>query len=176
MELARAIEILKNMATTNKAANDVFHDFATRERARGQVTLRALTLRMKKEGFNHDAKAYAQVLKSLADCGFGDLRMNKRGNVIGVFGIRTTLQSIGKAIIGRTEKVIKYAPRNKYSPLKSEPVPEPALDPKKIEPREAKREILRALSGVDNLVRAILNDTSIPTDRRVEAAMVLLQK
>lgn len=176
MEHTKAIEVLKSLATKNTAANDVFHDFATRERARGQVTLRALILRMKKQGFSHDPKAYASILKALADCGFGELRTNRAGNIIGVFGIRVTLQSIGAAVIGRETQVIKYAPRNKYSPLKAETKPEPELKPKKVEPREAKREILRALSGVDNLVRAILDDPSIPTDRRVEAALVLLQK
>jgi hypothetical protein len=118
MDKARAIEVLKQAANKNKTANDVFHDFALRERARSQVTVRALFNRMKKAGFDYTSNDYASVLKLMSECGFGELRTNKRGSIVGLFGVSTALQSIGQAVVGgKREPLRNYAPRNKYSPL-----------------------------------------------------------
>lgn len=177
MDHTKAIMTLKQAATKSQAINDMFHDFAMRERARGQVTVRAFYNRMKKQGFNHTSTQYADGLKVLAECGFGELRRNKRGNVVGLFGVKTTLASIGQAVVGKKGQLKNWGPRNKYSPVMGtykEP-DQPVLDTYK-DPREAKREVLKALSGVDNLVRSILSDTTIPAERRIEAARALLQE
>lgn len=162
MDPKKAIETLKTIAKTNKAASDLFHDFALRERTRGQLTVRALSMRMQKQGFNHSTKEYADVLKALADCGFGQIKTNRRGNVVGLFGIKTTLQSIGNMVVGKSRELKNFAPRNKYSPL---PVTQ-----------EPKEEVIQALSSVDRLVRSILEDGTIPAERRIEAARALMEK
>lgn len=176
MEHAKAIAMLKSAASKSQPISDMFHDFATRERARGQVTVRAFYNRMKKAGFTHSSMQYADGLKVLAECGFGELKYNKRGNIIGLFGIRTTLASLGHAVVGKKGQLSNYAPRHKYGPIAVSKVPEPVLTPVPVTTREAKREVLKALSGVDNLVRSILSDTTIPAERRIEAARALLQE
>lgn len=175
-KMNKAIETLKAMAQKNKAANDMFHDFALRERARGQVVVRSFNNRMKAQGFTHAPQEYGDVLKAMAECGFGDIKYNRVGNVIGLFGIKTTLSSIGQAIVGKRGVLTNYAPRNRYSPLKADPTPEIKLEERKPTPREEKREILLTLSGVPNLAKAILEDTSVPSDNRVNAVLALLHK
>lgn len=176
MEHAKAIAMLKSAAAKSQPISDMFHDFATRERARGQVTVRAFYNRMKKHGFTHTSLQYADGLKLLAECGFGELKYNKRGNIVGLFGIRTTLASIGEAVVGKKGQLKNHAPRAKYSPVAVSVVPEPVLTPAPVTTREAKREVLKALSGVDNLVRSILSDTTIPAERAVAAVRALLQE
>lgn len=176
MEHAKAIAMLKSAASKSPAINDMMHDFATRERARGQVTVRALYNRMKKAGFTHNSRSYAEGLMVMSQAGFGDLRTNKKGGIIGLFGVRTTLASIGESVVGKKGQLRNYAPRNKYSPLPVPKAPDPVLTPASVTTREAKREVLKALSGVDNLVRSILSDTTIPAERRIEAARALLQE
>ncbi len=176
MEHAKAIAMLKQAASKSQAIHDMFIDFGTRERARGQVTVRAFYNRMKKAGFTHSSVQYADGLKVLAECGFGELKYNKRGSIVGLFGIKTTLASLGHAVVGKKGELKNYYSRNKYSPIPVPKQPEPVLTPAPVTQREAKREVLRALSGVDNLVRSILSDTTIPADRRIEAARALLQE
>lgn len=165
MDKAKAIEVLKQAANKSQAISDMFHDFATRERARSQVTVRSFYNRMKKHGFKHGPQDYADGLKVLAECGFGEIRTNKRGNVVGLFGVRTTLESIGKAVVGKKNELSVFVPRHKYSPII-------------VTPYEAndKRVVMKTLSGVDNLVRSILGDTSIPAERAVAAVRALLQE
>lgn len=177
MEHAKAITMLKSAAAKSQAIHDMFIDFGTRERARGQVTVRAFYNRMKKAGFTHSSAQYADGLKVLAECGFGELKYNKRGNIVGLFGIRTTLASLGHAVVGKKGQLSNYAPRHKYSPVMvPSETSEPILKVSQMTSHEAKREVLKALSGVDNLVRSILSDTTIPAERRIEAARALLQE
>lgn len=163
MDKAKAIEACKQAAKTNQAINDMFHDFALRERARGQITVRAFYNRMKKQGFEHNSLDYAEGLKLLAECGFGELRRGKKGSVIGLFGVKTALQSLGQVVVGKRRELKNYAPRAKYSPIA---VSTP--------PVSVKAQVLQDLSGVDNLVRAILQDDSIPPMKRIDAARLLL--
>lgn len=175
MENKKAIEVLKQAASKSQAIHDLFIDFGARERARGQVTVRAFYNRMKKQGFKHTSAEYADGLKVLAECGFGELKYNKRGNIVGLFGVRTTLASIGEAVVGKKGQLKNWGPRHKYSPISSEPQTSQLMvfNPAN---RDEKREVLKALSGVDNLVRTILNDTSVDADTRVRAALVLMQE
>lgn len=176
MDHTKAIMTLKQAATKSQAIQDMFLDFAMRERARGQVTVRAFYNRMKKQGFNHTSAQYADGLKVLAECGFGEIRRNKRGNIVGLFGLKTTLASLGRAVVGKKGELRNFARRNKYSPVAVSPMPQPELVRIKPTPRDEKREVLKALSGVDQLVRTILNDTSVDADTRVQAALVLMQE
>lgn len=166
----KAIETLRHLAKTNKAADAVFHDFATRQRARGQVTVRALHQRLKNEGFSYGQGQYAEVLKALANAGIGEARTGKTGRLVAIVGIRATLASIGRAVIGNETVVRPFRKRPFYQPLPSS-TNSIAAPPN----TEAKREIVNILSGVDNLVRTVLNDASVPAGRRIEAAMALLK-
>lgn len=163
MEKYKALQVLKEVASKNPAIDAMFHDFAMRERARSQVTIRAFYSRMKKQGFKHTSTEYAEGLKVLSKCGFGEIKLNRRGNVVGLFGVKTKLQSIGQAVVGNRKELKNYAPRSKYSPL-----------PASVETPHDKKEILVSLSGIDNLIRVILQDDTVPADRRVAAARELL--
>ena len=175
MDHTKAIMTLKQAASKSQAINDMFHDFAMRERARGQVTVRAFYNRMKKQGFVHTSQQYADGLKVMAECGFGELRYNKRGNIVGLFDVRTTLQSIGEAVVGKKGQLKTWGPRNKYSPIKvTHPSSKQSVPEESKTPVYEKEKVLRALGGVDNLIRTILNDTSVDADARVQAALVLM--
>jgi hypothetical protein len=175
MEHAKAIAMLKSAAAKSQAIHDMFIDFGTRERARGQVTVRAFYNRMKKAGFTHSSVQYADGLKVLAECGFGELKYNRRGGVLGLYNIRTTLASIGRAVVGKRGELKNHAPRNKYSPIAVSEKPQAIVTiPAKPAP-EVKREVLKALNSVDSLVNSILSDESIPPQRRIDAARVLLE-
>ena len=118
MEMSRdvAINTLRREAARNPVVNDVCHMFAQRKRARHQVTIRALSLRMKAEGFKHSDKEYGTVLKLLADTGFGTLQKNNRG-VLALVNVKTTLQSLGQAVIGNTQELKARKLRHTFSAL-----------------------------------------------------------
>lgn len=180
MEYRKVIETLRIMASKSKVANDVFHDFAARERARNQLTVDTLYYRMKAGGFNYSKEECRDVIRGLGSLGIGTLKTNNSGKVIALVDIRHTLQSVGKAAIAERSmapRLDPYAQRNKYSPLKvPQETPKPSLKVSQMTSHEAKREVLKAMSGVDNLVRSILSDTTIPAERRIEAARALLQE
>ncbi len=181
MEYRKVIETLRIMASKSKVANDVFHDFAARERARNQLTVDTLYYRMKAGGFNHSKDECRDVIKGLGTLGIGMLQMNSRGHITALVNIKHTLQSIGKAAIAERSatapKLESYTQRNKYSRLAmSQKTSETPAKVSQTTSYDAKSETLRALSGVDQLVRSILSDTTIPAERRIEAARALLQE
>lgn len=96
-QLKEMILKVKQEVETNKVANDVFHMFALRQRARKTITMRSLLLRMRSEGFEYTPEQYAQVLKFLASMGIGKLDQDYKGSVRGLKDISVTLQSLGKA-------------------------------------------------------------------------------
>lgn len=179
MNTSQAIENLKNMATKSKAANDFFHSCATRERGRGTLTVRAIEQRMLKEGFLHPKQEYEAILGAMAQCGFGKAKLDRNGRVAALEGITAQINSIGRAVIEGVEPKA-YATRNKYSPIS---VPKPlqvialpkkeALKPS-VTKAEEKVQVTKALSGVEDLIRSILGNESIPSDRRIAAAQALL--
>lgn len=113
----KVIEILRKEASTNPAFNAICHSFALRERARYQVTVQALHYRMATEGFAFKKEEYQTALKFLGALGFGAVKYNKRAEPIGLYGITSTLQSIGKAAIGGESKLKGYKQRHKFSDL-----------------------------------------------------------
>lgn len=174
MDTQKLIAALKDLAHKSKAANDVFHVFATRERTRNQVTVESLQARMTEEGFKHSNEEYGNVLKALADLGFGKIKTGRKGRIVALVEIKTTLQSIGEAAVGRRQILMNYAPRSRYSPLALPPEEAPVEAPK---PEAAKEETLNSLMGAAtsaNLIRTILEDQSVPADRKTSAVLALL--
>ncbi len=135
MEYRKVIETLRIMASKSKIANDVFHDFAARERARNQLTVDTLYYRMKAGGFTYSKDECRDVIKGLGSLGIGTLKTDTGGRVIALVNIKHTLQSIGKAAIAEknTAKLDDYNQRNKYTPIPvakevtAPPAPEPRL-------------------------------------------------
>lgn len=169
MELAKAIEQMKSYASKNKAAHDVFTQFGTRHRTRNQITVKGLALAMRRSGFNHDAQEYARVIELLGAVGLGQVRHTKSGNVIGVFGIKQTLQSIGRAVIDGERTIKNFAPRNKYSPIKE------SLKTLREEPK-AKQVIETQVASIDSLIREILGLDTVSAEKRVKVVRELLEK
>lgn len=164
----KAIQTLKTLAATNKTANDVFHEMALRERTRNQITVRGLALRMARAGFKHDLAAYRMVIKAMADCGFGVAKYNKTGEIVGVHGIKTTLQSIGRAVIDGASDLKNVGNRNKYSPIKMSNDPVPART------EMQKAQVAFDLSKSADLVKRIL-DSDTPSERKLELLNVLMK-
>lgn len=122
-----AIKSLRDEAKSNPAANAVFHVFATRKRARGNVTVSALMQRMKAEGFLYEGAQYADLLKLLAKLGFGRLQTDPKGRVKALTDVKTKLQSIGMAACGSNDDLTASAfkPKRHYKDLlvtPSEPI------------------------------------------------------
>lgn len=93
--------------------------FASRQRTRHQVTLRALSMRMKKEGFEHKDAEYAQVLKLLSESGFGTLEKDGKGRVKALKNVVATLQSLGAAVAAKGKSVQSSHPRPKFRTIVS---------------------------------------------------------
>lgn len=170
MNTNNAINALKELSSKSKAASDFFHDCALRERTRGQITLMGLKLRMKRSGFEYSTAEYANILKAMADCGFGTLRLDSKGKIFALINVKTTLQSIGRAVVsGSPDSPLKnLAPRHKYSPLVA------SEDPIEV-PKAAKAQVLRTLAGATSLIKAIVQDTDVSTDTKIKMLDALLK-
>jgi hypothetical protein len=115
-----AIQTLKKEIKSNPAADAVFHLFAARQRARHQVTVRALFYKMSKEGFKFTKSDYAAVLKRVGQLGFGRIEYDRTGNVQALKDIKVTLQSLGEAVIRQEQVAISaYNKRNRFTQLAS---------------------------------------------------------
>lgn len=108
------IETLKAEAPKDATLNAVLHMFAARERARAQVTLAALSNRMKEEGFSYDRADYARVLKLLANLGVGRLDTGQNGQVRALKDVKVTLQSIGNVSVGSGTTIEQLSFRNRF--------------------------------------------------------------
>lgn len=115
------VESLKYELETNKVSNAVFHVFALRQRARNDITLESLAIKMKSEGFNYPASELAHVLKFLANVGVGRLELDSRGRVKALRDIKIKLQSIGQAACGQVSRVDMNKQRHRFTtlPMKS---------------------------------------------------------
>lgn len=120
------IETLKQKASQNQATNDVLHAWAARERARQSVTVEALTHRMKREGFKHTREDYAEVLKTMADLGIGQLVKDSKGRISALKDVKTTLQSLGSAVVGTAANLKSFRARNRYRKMPHNQAPAPA--------------------------------------------------
>lgn len=115
---------LKDESKTDPTLNAVVHDFALRRRTRSQITLHALEQRMKLEGFTWTRDQCRNVLKLLGSCGVGKIDTDKEGNVIAIRDIKVTLQSIGRAVVGK-EPIKQFNKRNTFGKLAVVPTPQP---------------------------------------------------
>lgn len=108
------IETLKNETAKDPALSAVLHVFASRERARDQVTVSALAQRMTKEGFTYDNAEYVRILRLLAQLGVGRLDTSGTGKVRALKDVKITLQSLGMAGVGNSTSIEKLARRNRF--------------------------------------------------------------
>lgn len=111
---------LRRAMGESKAIDAVMHVFAARERARADVTIGSLSQRMKKEGYAFNYKEYEQVLRFLAELGFGTLEFDPKGRIIALREVRVALQSIGRVAIGQSQHIERFQPRNKFEQLQSD--------------------------------------------------------
>lgn len=116
MNRDQIIQALKNEAKTNPVAASVFTVWGSRHRARNQVTIQALSYRMKDSGFQYEASDYVKVLKVLITLGLGT-PMTVGGRLVGIRDVKMTLQSIGKAAMQGGESLEMFKRRNRYSKL-----------------------------------------------------------
>ena len=114
MNNAQVVEALKAEAAKNPVFNAVALVFAMRERARQQVTIGALSLRMAQEGYNFKRSDYQNVLRFLASIGIGTLELGEGNTPRALKNIRLTLQSIGEAALGSQPNVEKFQPAFEY--------------------------------------------------------------
>ncbi len=117
MNQNEAIVSLKKVVESDKAASAVFHVFALRKRARHMVTILGLMQRMKAEGFEYSRGQYEAILKIMAEHGFGKLEKDPKGQVTALKDIKTTLQSLGKAVLSQDEKLKGFKQRNRFNDL-----------------------------------------------------------
>lgn len=116
MDNTQIVEVIRKEAKENKVADAVFHMWATRDRARGTVTVGGLEQRMKAEGFHFDKADYAKFLRFLSALNFGKLDESS-GKVRGLKDVKIKLQSIGQAAIGTKQTLDGWRARNRYKHL-----------------------------------------------------------
>lgn len=123
---------LRAEVANSEAFKAVCHVFSQRERARSQVTIGALTLRMEHAGFHFKRSQYEEVLKSLASLGLG--KLDAKGNKVKALrDIRVTLQSIGQVAVGSQDTLDTFNRRNSFVALqvpKTQAKAPPKSDPK----------------------------------------------
>jgi hypothetical protein len=113
------VQALQKEAKSNKAFEAVCTLFASRERARHQVTLQSLRYSMLKEGFHFDEETYAQILSFLAKAGVGKIVRNKKNQVTALVEVKYTLQTIGKAALSATDRKYSKIPVPTKAPTAS---------------------------------------------------------
>lgn len=118
----QAIETLKLKAATIPAVGAVLLQWSTRDRARNQVTLRALSQKMKREGYKHEPAEYALALKAMSEAGFGTLETDAKGKVKALKNIKVKLQSVGQSVLGTDGSLKPFRPRNRFQTLNTKPV------------------------------------------------------
>ncbi len=101
MNQIEAIERVRKEASQNPAVNAVMHVWAMRQRARSQITVKAVAKTMKRERFDFKTEDYERIMQLLAVNGFGHLQRNPKGRVTGLKDIKVTLQSLGLAACGQ---------------------------------------------------------------------------
>lgn len=108
---------LRTEVKNDKVFSDVCQMFAERQRSRHQVTVKSLSLRMHYlYGVKHTDNDYRKVLTTLATLGFGRVENDRAGRLRALKDVKTTLNSIGKVAIGKTESLEEQnkSTKNKY--------------------------------------------------------------
>lgn len=110
----QTVAALRAKAAHNTVFRDMCKVFASRQRARQQVTVGALAASMRRAGYDYPNEEYKDILKFLAAQGIGHIDMSPRGKLRALKGIRVTLQSIGHAVVSNKEQLKTYHTRAKF--------------------------------------------------------------
>lgn len=114
------VQALRAEVQRNPAFAAVCKLFASRERARQQVTLSTLRLTTIREGYNFTREQHEGVLKFLASLGIGRLVYDHKNRIAVLKDIRVTLQSIGLAATSSSDTVHRFEPAYTFKPLTPE--------------------------------------------------------
>ncbi len=107
-------ETLKTKAIISPAFKDVCRVWAKRQRARHSVTLAGLSLAMAEAGYKYPDSDYKEILSMLAALKFGILERDKNGEPFAVRQVNVQLQSLGKFVLGLSDKIIPFPFRHMY--------------------------------------------------------------
>lgn len=110
-------ELLKEEAKKNEAFNAIAFKWATRERARNQVTVHSLKASMDQEGFQFKKEDYEAALVFLSKLGFGEIKKTKAGKICALENIKVKLQDIGKVAVAGAKEIKPFRQKNKYRGL-----------------------------------------------------------
>lgn len=169
MNHKEAIEKLKQEVSANPAANAVLHVFTLRKRARSRIATSVLAKTMTKEGFSFSPAQYAEVLKLLANTGFGNLELGPKGKIRALKDIKVTLKSLGEAVCApKPVSLTHFRSRNKFQTVNIPKVLTPA-PPKESYPTPGLKIVL-ALNEGRHL------DISIPDDMTPGEIAFLLKR
>lgn len=185
------VDSLKQAAKEDPALRDVLLLFATRIRARYQVTLAALSRSMENEKFQHSDAAYAKCLETLATLGIGTLDRDSKGRVRALRGLKYRLPQLGQVVVDKSELIaFKRHPRYRviYQPLVS-PAPQTVVNPVAAKPDpqdrrsgEDRRRAPRSYQtpGTKLVLTYILNgkpiNIPVPADLTPTELVILVQK
>lgn len=133
---SNVVQALRLEAKQNPVFDAITTVFALRERARSQVTVRALQQRMQAEGYELEKEQIEHALKFLANLRIGTLVTGRPydgrpGRVKALVNIKYTLQSVGKAAQGETGGISSFNKRASFIALPTRPVktPPPVVRP-----------------------------------------------
>lgn len=117
--LTDAITALKEEAAKNDEFAVIMYVLANRERTRRNLDLIALQRTMEQHGADFKREAYEHVISVLGNLGFGRVKLSSSGKILGLTDINTTLQSIGQASAGKTDKLEQFKQKrlNKFKKL-----------------------------------------------------------
>lgn len=182
MNTTHAIDLVKQEAAKNPAANAALYVFALRKRTRHQVTLTSLVSRMKAEGFeNFKAEDYAPLLKIMANAGFGKLATDAKGRVKGLKDINTTLQSIGAAAVSDVKGIAmldKASPRHRFGKLSVPTVKAPtkAVEAPKAPVQVERRAVERPGIGITISINGKTLSVPVPSNFTADEIASLVSK
>lgn len=123
---------LQEEAKRNEVFSAICYVFALRHRARQQVTVGTLRLKMAQEGYNFSKTQCQQVLRFLSSLGIGYLEFDQATKeLVALKNIKLTLQSIGLAAIGNTGNLVRFNPLTEFLELPVKTAVQPAPAPPK---------------------------------------------
>lgn len=114
----QVIEKLRARIESDPVLKAICKKFASRQRARGQITVTSLKQAMDKDGYSFPKSAYVDALRFLASLNLGRLHKSNNGKIRSLTDIKWTLQSIGQIGLGNNNALLKNFKRPiKYKPL-----------------------------------------------------------
>lgn len=115
---SKVIEALQVKASMNNFFHAVCTVWATRERARQQVTVNNLRQTMEGKGIQVNREMVEEVLYFLRDCGIGKLQYSK-DRMVALAEIKVTLQSIGQTALNKPKgsELASFRPATQFKHL-----------------------------------------------------------